>query len=164
MCDVWHHPTKVDEEITINDIEYTQSNIDGSPDYDFLVPADFLLGLNNFTVNVTATYANLWSNIFHFRTYSAESSATVFPETDWVVLQGLQTEIEVILDDWLGRPVSGASITIYVRALSYNLHSIGPGVYGANITTVGWAPGEYGYTIAIQHEDIQTGNRRRSHR
>ncbi len=144
--------------IIINGTVYMQAHTDGNPDYNFLVPADFLMGLNNFTANVSATYANLWSDEFHIRAYSdAESSVTIFPESDWVVLQGQRTEVKVLLDDWLGRPVSGASITIYVRALSYNLHSMGPGVYAANITTIGWAPGEYRYTVSVNHEDIETG-------
>ncbi|MGY5881277.1 MAG: hypothetical protein RTV31_13570, partial [Candidatus Thorarchaeota archaeon] len=145
--------------ITINNTVYTQVNTDGSPDYDFLVPANFLLGQNIFTVNVSATYANLWSDEFHIRAYSdAAGSASVFPEDNWIVLQGERTTFEVILEDWLGRPVSGAAITIYVKALSYNLHPIAPGLYATNITTVGWAPGEYGYTVSVGHEDIETGD------
>ncbi|MFW9844910.1 MAG: hypothetical protein ACFFEV_10060, partial [Candidatus Thorarchaeota archaeon] len=145
--------------ITINGTVYTQANTDGSPDYDFLVPADFLMGRNSFTVNVSATYANSWSNEFHIDAYSdAAASASVYPESDWTVIQGEQTEFEVTLEDWLGRPVSGASITIFVRALSYNLHPMGPGIYTTNITTIGWAPGEYRYTVSINHDDIETGD------
>ena len=145
--------------ITINGTDYTESNIDGSPDYDFLVPANFLLGRNNFTVSVSATYASPWTRQFVIQAFSdAETSATVYPEGEWIVVQGEQTAFEVILEDWLGRPVSGASITIFVKALSYNLHAMGPGVYMTNITTVGWAPGDYQYTVSVGHEYIETGD------
>ncbi len=144
--------------ININGTIYSQSNADGSPDYNFLVPADFLLGPNNFTVSISTTYANFWiRNNFTIRAYSdAAASATVFPEGDWIVVQGERTTFEMVLRDYLDRPVQGASVTIYVKALSYRLMEIAPGLYRTNITTVGWAPGEYQYTAAITHEDIQT--------
>ncbi|TFG28115.1 hypothetical protein EU528_11760, partial [Candidatus Thorarchaeota archaeon] len=145
--------------IEINGTLYTQINTDGNPDYDFSVPADFLMGPNNFTIFVNATFANQWSKVLTIRAYSdASTSTTIFPEGDWIVNQGERTEFEVFLDDWLGRPVSGASITFYVRALAYNLHEVSPGVYMTNITTIGWAPGEYQYTVAVGHEDIETGD------
>ncbi|TFH09476.1 MAG: hypothetical protein E4H14_04395 [Candidatus Thorarchaeota archaeon] len=144
--------------ITINGTEYTQTNADGNPDYDFLVPANFLLGSNNFMINVTAAYGNAWSHNYLIRAYSdALGSTTVYPEGEWIVDQGEQTEFQVLLEDWLGRPVQGASITMFVKAVSYRLYAVGPGHYAANITTVGWAPGEYQYTVSVGHEDIVTG-------
>ncbi|MHA1135780.1 MAG: hypothetical protein ACTSSE_04770 [Candidatus Thorarchaeota archaeon] len=149
-----------DVSITINGTVYSQSNLDGNPDYDFTVPANFYLGENYFTISITTTYGNYWTrDNFTIRAFSdAAASASVFPEGEWIVPQGEQTSFELILEDHLGHPVLGASVTIFVKALSYNLLEIAPGVYMTNITTVGWAPGEYQYTAAIAHDDIETGD------
>lgn len=145
--------------IDINGTIYSQTNLDGTPDYDFPVVADFLMGSNNFSIYVNATYANQWFQERTIRAYAdASASSTVFPEGEWIVPQGERTSFELILEDHLGRPVSTASVTIYVRALSYVLIEVAPGVYMTNITTVGWAPGEYQYTAAVDHEDIETGD------
>jgi len=148
-----------DVSITINGTVYSQTNLDGNPDYDFIVPANFFLGPNNFTVSITTTYGNYWTEEFTIRAFSdAAASATVFPEGVWIVPQGEQTSFELILEDHLGHPVLGASVTVFVKALSYNLIEVAPGVYTTNITTVGWAPGEYQYTAAVAHDDIETGD------
>jgi len=144
--------------IEINGTKYTEINTSGDPDYILIVLADFLMGPNNFTIYVNATYASPWMKNFSIRAYTdASSSATIESTNGWTILQGDRTRLELSLSDWLGRPVLGATVSFFVKALSYNLIEIGPGLYAVNVSTVGWAPGQYEYTASVNHEDIQTG-------
>jgi hypothetical protein len=145
--------------IDINGTLYSSSHTGfGEPDYSLLVKADFRLGQNNFTVYVNATYATPWVGIFGIRSYSdAATDTEVFSSQGWTVTQGDEPEIEVHFFDWVDRPVSGASVTVFVHALSYNLLEAVPGVYAATISTAGWLPGEYEYVISVNHPDAETG-------
>ncbi|MBN2229154.1 MAG: hypothetical protein JW779_06130 [Candidatus Thorarchaeota archaeon] len=145
--------------IDINGTLYTQIDTTGDPDYALTVQADFLMGENNFTIYVNATFANPWSGTFKIRAYSdAAASASITSSEGWTILQGERTRLELTLEDWIGRPVSGATVQFFVKALSYNLMEIGQGVYAVNMSTTGWAPGEYGYSVSVSHEDIKSGN------
>ncbi|MDH4213773.1 MAG: hypothetical protein OEV85_07620 [Candidatus Thorarchaeota archaeon] len=145
--------------IEINGTRYTQINSAGDPDYNLTMLADFLMGPNNFTIYVNATYASPWMEIFRIRAYTdASASAAIVSTNGWTILQGDRTRLELTLRDWLDRPVSGATVSFYVKALAYNLIEITPGFYAVNVSTVGWAPGKYEYTAAVNHEDIQTGD------
>jgi hypothetical protein len=145
--------------IDINGTIYIQIDTAGNPDYILTVLADFLMGKNNFTIYVNATYATQWMGTFSIRAYSdASASASLSSSQGWTILQGDRTRLELTLEDWLGRPVSGASISFFVKALAYNLIEIGPGLYAVNVSTTGWAPGRYEYTVSVKHEDIQTGD------
>jgi hypothetical protein len=144
--------------IEINGTRYTQINTSGDPDYIQTVLADFLMGPNNFTIYVNATYASPWMKTFSIRAYAdASASTTLISTKGWTVLQGNDTRLECSIEDWIGRPVSGASVSFYIKALEYNLIETSPGLYSVNVSTVGWAPGVYDYTLAVKHEDIQTG-------
>ncbi|MFW9944549.1 MAG: hypothetical protein ACFFB7_06080, partial [Candidatus Sifarchaeia archaeon] len=146
-------------EVEINGTRYTATHADGEPEYVLNVLADFLIGPNNFTVYANATYANPWSDVFHIRAYAdAGSSAEITSSEGWTIEQGGQTVIELVLRDWVGRPVSGGTVNVFVKALSYSLLEGALGHYAATISTSGWAPGEYNYTISVSHEDIQTGD------
>jgi len=145
--------------VEINGTKYTQINPADNPDYIMTVLADFLMGPNNFTIYVNATYASSWMKSFSIRAYTdASASAAIVSTNGWTILQGDRTRLELTLRDWLDRPVSGATVSFYVKALAYNLIEISPGLYVANVSTVGWAPGRYEYTAAVNHEDIQTGD------
>ena len=130
------------------------------PEYTLWVTADFLLGPSNFRVYVNATYGNPWTRVFDIRTYSdAATDAQVFSSIGWTVAQGDQPIIELHFVDWADRPVAGATVTVFVNALSYNLVEIegSPGVYAATVSTVGWIPGPYEYVVSVAHPDVQTG-------
>ncbi len=145
--------------IEINGTKYTQINSAGDPDYIMTVLADFLMGPNNFTIYVNATYASPWMKSFSIRAYTdASASAAIISTNGWTILQGDRTRLELTLRDWLDRPVSGATVSFYVKALAYNLIEVSPGLYAVNVSTIGWAPGKYEYTAAVNHEDIQTGD------
>jgi hypothetical protein len=145
--------------IDINGTLYTQIDTAGNPDYNLTVLADFLMGKNNFTISVNATYAPQWIGVFSIRAYAdASASASLSSSQGWTILQGERTRLELTLVDGIRRPVSGASISFFVKALAYNLIEIGPGLYAVNISTVGWAPGMYEYSVSVKHEDIQTGD------
>ncbi|MFX1602714.1 MAG: hypothetical protein ACFFCK_04455 [Promethearchaeota archaeon] len=145
--------------VEINGTRYTATHADGEPEYVLSVLADFLIGPDNFTVYANATYASPWSDIFHIRTYAdAASSAEITSSQGWTIEQGGQTVIEVVLQDWVGRPVSGGTVNIFVKALSYSLLEGALGHYAATVSTSGWAPGEYNYTISVNHPDIETGD------
>ena len=145
--------------VEINGTRYTEIDVTDNPDYFLDVPADFLVGKNNFTVYVNATYATPWIGVFTIRAYAdASSSASIVSTQGWTVKQGGETTLELTLEDWVGRPVSGARVSFYVKALAYTLHEVSPGFYAANVSTIGWAPGMYGYTVSVNHEDIQTGD------
>jgi hypothetical protein len=144
--------------VEINGTKYTATNSFGDPDYILTVLADFLMGKNNFTIYVNATYATPWIGTFSIRAYTdASLSATVISTSGWTILQGGSTRLECSLEDWIGRPVTGATVSFYVKALAYNLVEMSPGIYAVNMSTVGWAPGVYDYTVTVNHQDIQTG-------
>jgi len=129
------------------------------PEYTLTVTADFLLGPDTFTVYVNATYANPWSGVRSIRTYSdAATTSEVISTEGWILTQGDQTTIELHFVDWADRPVGGASVTVFVKALSYNLLESSPGVYAGVISTVGWLPGEYEYVVSVVHPDVETGD------
>jgi hypothetical protein len=145
--------------IDINGTIYKEVDTTGNPDYILYVLADFLMGKNNFTVYVNATYATPWMKEFSIRAYAdASASASLNSTKGWQILQGERTRLELSLVDWIGRPVSGASVSFFVKAFAYNLVEIGPGLYAVNMSTIGWAPGMYEYSVSIKHEDIQTGD------
>ncbi|MGY5865514.1 MAG: hypothetical protein RTV41_12995 [Candidatus Thorarchaeota archaeon] len=130
----------------------------GLPEYTLLVTADFLLGPGNFTVYVNATHGNPWAQTFDIRTYSdAATSSEVISTHGWVLTQGDSTTIELHFVDWTDRPIGGASVTVFVKALSYNLLPAGLGVYAATISTAGWLPGDYEYVVSVVHPDVETG-------
>lgn len=144
--------------VEINGTRYISIGTTDNPDYFLFAPADFLVGKNNFTIYVNATYATPWTGIFTIRAYAdASASSSIVSTLGWTVLQGETTGLELTLEDWIGRPVSGARVSFYVRAFAYTLVEVSPGLYAADVSTVGWAPGQYGYTLAVNHEDIQTG-------
>ncbi|MFX1605652.1 MAG: hypothetical protein ACFFDD_07070 [Promethearchaeota archaeon] len=146
-------------EIDINGTLYPASHGPiGEPEYIMLVYADFLLGPNNFTIYVNATYAIPWSGIFPIRSFSdAATDAEVFSSEGWTVTQGAQPIIELHFFDWADRPVAGATVTVFVNALSYSLLESSPGVYSATISTAGWLPGPYEYIVSVDHPDAETG-------
>ena len=49
-------------------------------------------------------------------------------------------------------------MTVFVKALSYNLLESSPGIYAATISTAGWLPGEYEYIVSVVHTDVETGD------
>ncbi|MFX1330070.1 MAG: hypothetical protein ACFE9W_00810 [Promethearchaeota archaeon] len=145
--------------IEINGTRYTQTGVTGEPDFVFMVLADFLIGDNTFTVYVNATYANPWSKVYTIRAYAdASAYSSIRSLGGDTVAQGGQTTMELTLVDWLDRPVSGATVTFFVKALSYPMQESTPGVYTAQVSTVGWSPGEYNYSVSVHHEDIETGD------
>jgi hypothetical protein len=145
--------------IEINGTRYTQTRVLGEPDFVFMVLADFFVGENNFTVYVNATYANPWSEEFTIRAFAdASSYSSIRSLGGDIVAQGGQTTMELTLVDWLDRPVSGATVAFYVKALSYPMQEGAPGVYTAQVSTTGWSPGEYNYSVSVHHEDIETGD------
>ncbi|MHA2320565.1 MAG: hypothetical protein ACXACG_02820 [Candidatus Thorarchaeota archaeon] len=145
--------------IDINGTLYTASHpVTGDPEYLILVNADFLLGPSNFSVYVNATFAYPWSDDFDIRTYSdAATDALVLSSMGWTVTQGDQPVLELLFVDWLDRPIAGATVTVFVNALSYNLLESSPGVYAANVSTTGWIPGAYEYVVSVTHPDVETG-------
>ncbi len=132
----------------------------GIPEYNMWVTADFLLGPNNFTVYVDAAYANeTYTGVYTIHSFSDVSTDTeLFSSEGWVLTQGDQTEIALHFIDWADRPVSGATVTVFVKALSYNLLESSPGVYAAMVSTAGWLPGEYEYVVSVVHPDVETGD------
>ncbi len=145
--------------IEINGTRYTQTRVFGEPDFVFMVLADFRMGDNTFMVYVNATYANPWSEIQHIRAFADASAYSSIQSLGGdIVAQGGQTMMELTLVDWLDRPVSGATVTFFVKALSYPMQESTPGVYTAQVSTVGWSPGEYNYSVSVHHEDIETGD------
>ncbi|MHA2161477.1 MAG: hypothetical protein ACXABF_03575 [Candidatus Thorarchaeota archaeon] len=144
--------------IEINGTRYTQIHATGESDYAFMVLADFRMGQNTFTVYVNATYADPWSHVFFIRAFSdATADSSIQALRGNTISQGEQKTMELTLVDWLHRPVSGATVIFYVKALSYTMQEGNPGVYTAQVTTSGWAPGEYDYSVLIDHDDIETG-------
>jgi hypothetical protein len=145
--------------IEINGTRYTQTRVIGEPDFVFMVLADFLMGENTFMVYVNATYANPWSDQFTIRAFADASAYSSIQSLGGdIVAQGGQTTMELTLVDWLNRPVSGATVTFFVKALSYPMQENTPGVYTALVSTTGWSPGEYNYSVSVHHEDIETGD------
>ncbi|MFW9836140.1 MAG: hypothetical protein ACFFE7_01365, partial [Candidatus Thorarchaeota archaeon] len=146
-------------EIDINGTLYTASHgPSGEPEYIMFVTADFLLGPNTFTISINATYATPWSGEFFIRSYSdAATDAQIFSSLGWIIHQGNQTVFELEFSDWADRPVSGATVTVFVNALSYSLLEGDPGIYAATVSTAGWLPGEYEYIVSVTHPDVETG-------
>ena len=147
-------------QVDINGTLYTvYQTASGEPEYTLMVTADFLLGPDTFTVYVNATHSNPWSKVQHIRTFSdAATTAQVASSEGWVLTQGDQTTIELHFVDWADRPVSGATVTVFVKALSYILQESTLGVYASLISTVGWLPGEYEYVVSVIHPDAETGD------
>jgi hypothetical protein len=145
--------------IDINGTLYFASHpITGDPEYLLLVTADFLLGPNNFTIYIDATFANeTWIGTREIRSFSdAATDAQLFSSEGWVVTQGTQTIFELQFEDWAQRPVAGATVTVFVNALSYNLQESSPGIYAATVSTSGWLPGDYEYVVSVVHPDVET--------
>ncbi len=147
-------------QVDINGTLYTAyQTASGDPEITLSVIADFLLGPDTFTVYVNATHATPWFGVRSIRTYSdAATTAEVISTAGWVLIQGDQTTVELHFVDWNNNPVAGATVTVFVKALSYNLLVSSPGVYSGNISTVGWLPGEYEYIVSVVHPDVETGN------
>ncbi len=147
-------------QVEINGTRYTAfPSTTDLAEYSMWVPADFLLGPNLFNVHINATYANPWSGQFSIRAYSdAATSSEIHSSEGWVLTQGDQTMVVLQFMDWSHRPISGATVTFFVKALSYNLVESGLGVYSATISTAGWLPGEYEYVISVDHPDVETGD------
>ena len=147
-------------QVDINGTLYTAyPSASSIPEYTLSVIADFLLGPNTFIVHVNATNGNPWTGSYQIRTYSdASTTAEVISTEGWVLTQGDQTIVELHFVDWADRPVSGATVTVFVKALSYNLLESNPGVYAATLATAGWLPGEYEYVVSIVHPDVETGD------
>ncbi|MHA2200977.1 MAG: hypothetical protein ACXABN_13940, partial [Candidatus Thorarchaeota archaeon] len=147
--------------IDINGTLYFASHpITGDPEYLLLVTADFLLGPNNFTIYIDATFANeTWMGTREIRSFSdAATDAQLFSSEGWVVTQGTQTIFELQFEDWAQRPVAGATVTVFVNALSYNLQESSPGIYAAPVSTSGWLPGDYEYVVSVVHPDVETAD------
>ncbi|MHA2602288.1 MAG: hypothetical protein AM324_009185, partial [Candidatus Thorarchaeota archaeon SMTZ1-83] len=144
--------------VEINGTRYTATHTDGEPEYVLMVLADFLMGPNNFTVYANATYASPWSDVFDIRAYAdAASSAEISSSQGWTIEQGGQTVMQLLLRDWINRPVAGGTVNFFVKALSYSMLEGTQGTYAATLSTSGWSPGRYNYTISISHTDIETG-------
>jgi hypothetical protein len=146
-------------EIDINGTLYTASHgPSGDPEYIMLVNADFRLGQDNFAVYVNATYAIPWSGVFGISSYSdAATDAHISSSLGWVVHQGNQTVFSLHFTDWADRPVSVATVNVFVNALSYSLLEDSPGIYAATVSTVGWLPGAYEYIVSVDHPDVGGG-------
>ena len=147
-------------QIDINGTLYTAyPGTSGLPEATLMVTADFLLGPDTFMIYINATHATPWSGLRHIRTYSdAATTAEVSSSEGWVLTQGDQTIVELSFVDWAERPVSGATVTVFVKALSYSLIESSPGIYAAIIATAGWLPGEYEYVVSVVHPDVETGD------
>jgi len=145
--------------VEINGTRYTATHTDGEPEYVLMVLADFYIGPDNFTVYANATYSSPWSDIFYIRSFAdAASSAEITSSQGWTIEQGGRTVIQLVLRDWVNRPVAGGTVNFFVKALSYSMLESAQGTYAATLSTSGWSPGEYNYTISVNHPDIETGD------
>ncbi|MHA3962890.1 MAG: hypothetical protein AM325_005045 [Candidatus Thorarchaeota archaeon SMTZ1-45] len=148
-------------QVEINGTRYSTfpSTSVGLAECSLWVTADFLLGENIFLVFINSTYASPWMNDFSIRAFSeASTSSEVFSSMGWIVTQGDQPIIELHFMDWGHRPISGATVTFFVKALSYSLIESDAGIYSAVISTAGWLPGDYEYVVSVDHPDVEEGD------
>lgn len=113
--------------------------------------ATFPVGRHTFVVHVESEYGfAIESN--HTLIVESEGQIQISSSCGWCLIQGNSTELKLNLTDWCDTPVSGAKVTLFIGTTSLNLVHVGSGVYTTTLSTSGWKPGQYDYTVFVDHD------------
>ncbi|MHA1907427.1 MAG: hypothetical protein ACW98Y_09050, partial [Candidatus Thorarchaeota archaeon] len=119
-------------------------------EFNVSIPVNVGAGRNTFRVFSFATYATKVD--VRIRPFYVHSAVDVHVESslDWVIVQGDTTEFSAFMTDWLNLPVNVSSATLFIGTTAYTLLHNGPGLYSVMVSTSGWQPDIYNYTVFIQ--------------
>jgi len=136
--------------VEVNGVNFTATqNPDNLAEFSAHVYANLSAGENYFFVYADADYAlNGWKGRFDISIQSI-ATAHVTSSLDWVFTQGDQTEISVIVSDWIGEDVTSSQVTLFIRGTSYSLSLSESGAYSVSVSTSGWAPDEYPWSLFV---------------
>ncbi|MBD3404737.1 MAG: hypothetical protein GF411_01220 [Candidatus Lokiarchaeota archaeon] len=135
--------------VNINGVNYSASKI-GPTNYLATVIADYRIGSHNFTVYIDTLYSHPWSEIFTIEVRSI-ANMTITSSNGWVFDQGTTTILSLTITDWSDSVVSDAQANFFVRDTVVSLLPDSHNGYIGSISTAGWSPGEYNYTIFVSH-------------
>ncbi|NHJ13549.1 MAG: hypothetical protein EAX95_07715 [Candidatus Thorarchaeota archaeon] len=114
--------------------------------------ADLPVGQNFITVYVSAEYASDWSATFPILVKSTPVLDVFYSNR---IVQGEATEIRIQLEDWRGSPVTGATVNLNIRASTRLFSDFGNGTYVILVSTTGWNPLEYNFSITANHPYLE---------
>ena len=137
--------------IEVGGVNYTATQHSTyATEFNVSIPVNVGAGRNTFRVFSFATYATKVD--VRFRVFYVHSDLEVIVESslDWEIVQGDTTEISAFMRDWLDIPVNVSSATLFIGTSAYTLLHIGPGMYSVMVSTSGWEPGFYNYTVFVQ--------------
>jgi hypothetical protein len=83
---------------------------------------------------------------------SETNAAVVSPIADSSHIQGTDSIVfRVDLEDMLGNVMDGGSVSVLIHDSFFVLSDFANGTYGRDVSTAGWAGGDYNYTIMVSH-------------
>ncbi len=114
--------------------------------------ATYPAGMWNFTVYYGSVFSRARKMTNSIFVYSNPVVETLYSDGEWEVMQGNDTIIEVQVRDWQGTLMKNASVTLFIRGITYTLGYVTEGVYQAEVSTVGWPYGIHTYYLTVGGE------------
>ncbi len=118
-------------------------------EFNISIPINVGAGRNVFRVFSFASYASAVDEREYTFFVHGPVDVDVSSSLEWEIIQGNTTEISVNIADWMAIPVSVSSATLYIGTGAYTLSEVGSGFYSVTVSTAGWEPGIYNYSVFI---------------
>jgi protocatechuate 3,4-dioxygenase beta subunit len=112
-----------------------------------LVPGSYVL---NVTISGTRIPTKWVTTVVEVK--SETDAAVLSPIADSSHVQGTDSiAFRVELQDMLGNVMDGGSVSVLIHDSFFVLNDFANGTYGRDVSTAGWAGGDYNYTIMVSH-------------
>ncbi|MFW9849837.1 MAG: hypothetical protein ACFFF4_11895 [Candidatus Thorarchaeota archaeon] len=137
--------------VELGGVNYTATqNSTYATEFRVSIPINVTAGRNSFRVFSFATYASRVSVIGKVFYVHSTVSINVESSMGWEITQGDIIEISAFMTDRLGNPVDVSTATLFIGTNAYTLLPLGTGLYSVSVSTSGWKPNPYNYTVFVQ--------------
>ncbi|MBD3408109.1 MAG: hypothetical protein GF411_18455 [Candidatus Lokiarchaeota archaeon] len=136
--------------VEIDGTNYTTSKISGNS-FRAQLNATYPVGEWTLTVYYGSEFIHDAKTV-EYISVKSNSIISISPSSGWSVNQTETTSIEVAVKGWLGTSIENASVSLRIRGIPYSLDYVSDGVYGTEISTVGWPYGQHPYQLTVEHE------------
>ena len=143
-------------------ISFTNDSTSGkSEPYEFtwettpnVLPGSYWL---NVTINGTYVMRSTYNTTINI--HSTTSTNIVKPSDGGTYSQGSDINFTVSVVDLIGLEIDDATVSVLLRGSTYKLDSKGNGIYGKNISTIGFSIGQYNATISVSQSYLNTSDK-----
>lgn len=118
---------------------------------------EFIPSLQWLNITLSSTYLYTTSYNYTLAVFGSPLVSVDKPLEMSSHIQGEAINFTVIIEDLIGTDIVYAQVRVLLAGVTYSLFEIHPGIYSANITTVGLRLNQYAANITITHGYLDTG-------